>query len=321
MGKGRGRERRGDLPDLSVIVVTWNVASYLEPMAASVAASLAGSGLRWEGWVVDNGSTDGTLQIARRLGPPWRLLDLGENRGFGGANNAGMAAARGRYFLLLNPDTRVEGDALPQLVRVLEAHPEVGVVGPRLLNPDGSTQPSRRRFPSPWTAFVESTPLQRWWPEHPLLRRYYVLDRSDDEPQPVDWLVGACWALRREVYEATGGFDEAYWLFSEEMEWAWRIRRAGWAIWYWPAARVVHFGGGSSSQVPFVLHYHFHRSRILFWRRHFGPRWGEALRLWTLLLYAVQALVEGGKWAVGHKRPLRRQRLAVYLRLLRSGLR
>ena len=151
------------------------------------------------------------------------------NRGFTGGNNQGLAAAQGRYVLVLNPDTEIVGDALDRLVDYLEAHPPVGAVGPMLLNPDRSIQPSRRRFPTVLTGFFESTWLQGLAPRG-VLRRYYVEDVPADVVQEVDWLTGACTLFRRAALDRVGGYDEAnFFMYSEELDLCRRIKasRAG----------------------------------------------------------------------------------------------
>ncbi len=197
-------------------------------------------------WVVDSASTDGSADMVREAFPRVGLITNSENVGFTSGNNLGMARCRGRAVLLLNPDTEIVGDALTVMADYLDTHPDVGIVGPRILTPDGGLQPSRRRFPTYGTAFVESTCLQRWFPRHPLLARYYMWDVPDDREQDVDWLEGACLMARAEVVRQIGGLDERFFMYSEEMDWCLRAKRAGWHVVYLPQAAIIHYGGKSS---------------------------------------------------------------------------
>jgi GT2 family glycosyltransferase len=323
--------------DLSVIVVSWNVRDLLRRCLRSLEGApgfelvQAGDGLdphevevpgrRLEIVVVDNGSGDGSPEMVRAEFPAVRLVANGENRGFTAANNQGLALSRGRRLLLLNPDAEVVGDALAIMVDYVDEHAGVGVLGPQLRYPDGSQQSSRRRFPTFATALVESTVIQEWWPDNGLLRRYYMADTPDDAVQPVDWVVGACLLVRREAYEQVGGLDEGFFMYSEELDWCRRIKSAGWDVVYLPTATVIHHEGKSSEQVVPARHIHFQSSKVRYFRKHHGRWQAGALRWFLLATYAYQLLREAAKWLVGHKRPLRAERVRAYRQVLASGLR
>jgi N-acetylglucosaminyl-diphospho-decaprenol L-rhamnosyltransferase len=270
---------------------------------------------------VDNGSSDGTVTMLREEFPTIDLIANEENVGFTRGNNQGISCSDGRYVLLLNPDTEIVGDALEKMVAYMEAHLQVGALGPQLLDPDGQVQSSRRRFPSLKAAYVESTFLQQWFPESEILRRYYILDSSDDKTQAVDWVVGACLLMRRETLEEVGLLDEAFFMYSEELDWCYRAKKLGWEIVYLPTAQVIHHVGKSSEQVLPVRHIQFQRSKVLFFKKHHGYWSGETLRLFLLAVYLWQMILEALKWLVGHKRSLRHQRMVAYWQVLRSGLR
>ncbi|MFN2292119.1 MAG: glycosyltransferase family 2 protein [Anaerolineae bacterium] len=318
------------MADLTAIVVSWNVYDLLRHCLDSLVASAEAAtsdqaqGLDLEIIVVDNNSGDGSPEMVRSEFPRVRLIANDENRGFTAANNQGLAASRGRFLLLINPDTQVMGDALASMVRTMEANPQIGVLGPQLLYPDGSRQPSRRRFPTFATALVESTVVQEWWRDNRFLRHYYMDDvpvASSDQVQQVDWLVGACLLVRREAYEQVGGLDEGFFMYSEELDWCRRIKQAGWQIVYFPGATVIHHEGKSSEQVVPARHIHFQSSKVRYFRKHHGAGQAEVLRWFLLATYAYQWAREGLKWLVGHKRPLRAERLRAYRQVLRSGLR
>jgi N-acetylglucosaminyl-diphospho-decaprenol L-rhamnosyltransferase len=310
--------------DLSIVVVSWNVKDLLRQCLLSAAQSLTcakGGELSVQIVVVDNASTDGSGGMVRGEFPHVRLIANEENVGFTGGNNQGMAVSDGRYVLLLNPDTEVVGDSLGEMVGFMESQSGVGALGPQLLYPDGGVQSSRRRFPRFRTALLEGTFLQQRFPDSGALKRYYVLDGSDSETQDVDWVVGACLLMRRTTLQEAGPLDERFFMYSEEMDWCYRAKELGWRVVYFPRAQVIHHEGKSSEQVMPVRHIQFQRSKVLFFKKYHGRFRGEILRLYLLATYLWQTLVEGLKWLVGHKRFLRRQRLAAYWQVLRSGLR
>ena len=245
--------------DISVVIVNWNVCPLLRQCLASLEA--ARERLPVDVWVVDNASTDDSATMVREEYPWVHMVINRENRGFAAANNQALRSSEGRYALLLNADAALKGGALEAMCEFLDRHPDVGVVGPQLLNPDGTVQSSRRRVPRLATGFVESTQLQQWWPRSWLTDQYYVADRTDGETQPVDWLVGACLLVRRAAIDAVGLLDEGFRMYSEELEWCLRIRRAGWGVTYLPSARVVHHYGQSSGQDMLARHLNYHASK------------------------------------------------------------
>jgi N-acetylglucosaminyl-diphospho-decaprenol L-rhamnosyltransferase len=351
------------MTNLAIIIVSWNTHDLLHRCVETVHASLAGSGIDYTVLVVDNASSDGTPALLRAEHPEVVLLESGENLGFAGGNNLALRlllqdnqtrrqgdkesrAARHvslspllpisvspDYILLLNPDTEVVGDAIARLVRYLDTHPDVAVVGPRLVYPDGAVQPSRRRFPTPGVYFWESTPLEQHWPRNPWARRYRCGDTSDDHEQEVDWLVGAALLVRREAIERAGLLDAGFAMYSEELEWQRRIGQhsedssrqsstslpAGRGrIMYLPDAMIVHHEGKSSEQAPARRYLTFQRSRIREAGMIYGAGFAAALRLFLRAAYAAELAVEATKWLLGHKRSLRAGRISVYAQVVRG---
>lgn len=308
-------------PRVSIIILSWNVRDLLRACLRSLPLDDPAV----EIIVVDAASADGTPAMVAAEFPPARyprltLIASSENLGFSRGNNLGLRAARGRYLFVLNPDTELAGDALAQMLSHLDAHPEVGVLGPGLVYADGTPQPTRRRFPTLATAFFESTWLQPWAPRG-LLDRYYARDLPAGQPVEVDWVVGAALLVRREAYTQVGGLDEGFFMYSEELDWCRRCQAAGWRVVQFPAARVVHHEGRSSAQVPAATHIRFNTSKVRYFRKYHGARAAEALRLFLLAGFAVQLGLEAAKWLAGHKRDLRAARVRAYAQVLRSGLR
>jgi N-acetylglucosaminyl-diphospho-decaprenol L-rhamnosyltransferase len=318
------------LPDLSIVIVSWNVEALLRRCLRSIvgdsrpqaAADLTMPGTSWsyEVWVVDNASTDGSVGMVRREFPFVRLITNSENLGFAAANNQAIAESKGDYLLLLNCDTELVGNAMGTMLGYMEEHSDVGMLGPMLRYPDGTLQSSRRRFPTMATAYLESTVLQQWFPQSHILRRYYLADVPDDTTQEVDWVVGACMMTRRQIVEQVGVLDDGFFMYSEELDWCYRIKQSGWSVVYLPAAEVVHHEGRSSEQVVPARHIHFQSSKVRFFRKHHGLARAELLRFFLLATYVFQLCEEAVKWALGHKRELRAERVRAYWQVLRSGL-
>jgi len=314
------------LIDLSIIIVSWNVEALLVECLNSILRSPVSVGERVEGRpvveiiVVDSGSTDGTVERLKRDYPQVTLLAQAENIGFTRANNLGLKIARGRHLLLLNPDTVVLDDALGTMIAYLDANPDVGLIGPHTRNTDGSTQSTRRRFPSLAVAFFESTWLQPYAPKH-LLDSYYVVDGNGvRETIDVDWVQGSAIMARREVYEQIGGLDEGYIMYSEELDWCRRAKDAGWRVVYLGDAEIIHHGGKSTEQAAARSHILFQQSKLRYFRLYHGRLAATVLRLFLLANYAVQLGLETLKWLLGHKRALRSERIRAYSQVLRSGL-
>lgn len=311
--------------DLAIVIVSWNVRDLLCRCLWAVEASLAGSGIVYEIIVIDNQSADGTPEALRAAFPHVRLIEARANLGFAAGNNLALRELLARdvpFILLLNPDTEPVGDAIPRLVRFLERRPDLVAVGPQLRYADGSVQSSRRRFPTRMTFFWESTVLDRLWPANPWARRYRCADTPDDLAQPVDWLVGAALLVRGEAIRRAGLLDERFFMYSEELEWEWRLqptRASGSsAIWYLPEATVIHHEGKSSDQAPARRHIHFNRSKILLARMWYGWRFAGTLRAFLHLGFAYELGIETLKVRLGHRPDMRRQRIAVYWQALRE---
>jgi N-acetylglucosaminyl-diphospho-decaprenol L-rhamnosyltransferase len=313
-------------PDLSIVLVNWNVRDLLRRCLQSIEEEPGTLPTR-EIIVVDCASSDGSTDMVRREFPGVRLIASPDNLGYARGSNAGAAQATGRYLMIMNPDTEVVQGGLMTLVRYMDEHPNVGAAGPQLRYADGSLQSSRRRFPTLATAFWESTLLHQWFPDNRFARWYHVAEQPPaavppcgDVAQAVDWLVGAVLLIRRDAWERVGPLDEGYFMYFEELDWCRRCRAAGWEIHYVPQAQVVHHEGKSSEQVVAARTIRFQRSKVRYFGKYHGALWGQVIRLFLLATFGVQLAEETTKWLVGHKRPLRRERISVYWQVLRSRL-
>ncbi len=270
--------------DVAIIVVSWNVRDYLAKCLASAYEELRRSNLAGKIWVVDNGSTDGTLDLLEDLFPSTTVLANGQNVGFGAANNQGMRATledQPRYFLLLNPDTIVRPGAIAALVDWLDSTPKAGMAGGRLVYGDGRFQHSAFGFPGIVQAAFDLWPMPSRLYDSRLNGRYARhLYQPAGAPFRVDTILGAAMLVRRDVAEATRGFDEDFHMYCEEIDWCRRVRNAGWEIFVVPAAEIVHYAGSSTSQVPARSLVELWESRRRLYQRHHGSlRMGLSRRL------------------------------------------
>jgi N-acetylglucosaminyl-diphospho-decaprenol L-rhamnosyltransferase len=282
--------------DLAVIIVSWNVRDYLADCLRSVYADLHRCGLQGEVWVVDNASTDGTQELLANLFAHTRLIANEDNPGFAAANNQAMRQIMAEYgdgprhLFFLNPDTFVRSEALGHMARHLDERPDVGVVGARLVYGDGRFQHSAFYFPGlrqllfdlfPMPSRLYDTRLNGRYP-----RRFY---HPNGQPFAVDHPLGAAMMVRRNVAEATRGFDESYHMYCEEIDWCWRIRKAGWGICAVPRAEIVHYGGQSTKQIPARSIVNLWRSRAQLYRAHHRRIGWLAARKLVLLGMRYQA--------------------------------
>ncbi|MSQ28671.1 MAG: glycosyltransferase family 2 protein [Dehalococcoidia bacterium] len=307
---------------IAAVIVGWNVRDLLERCLASIQLQQTSSSHHIDVWVVDNASADGTAARVRQAAPWANLIANQQNLGFATACNQGVAAAApADAILLLNPDAELLPGAIDELARVLADHPQAGATGPRLLNPDGTTQSSRRRFPTVPTAFWESTFLQQCFPSNSAVRSYYCADVPDDEPRTVDWLVGACLLIRRKAWDQTTGLDEGFFLYFEETDWFKRASALGWTAAYVPAAMVRHQGGGSADQAPVCRRISFADSKGRYYTKHFGRWMGAAVRAFQMVDVALRIAEDAAKLALGHKAAMRRERIAQLGAVLKWGCR
>jgi len=306
-------ERRQSDPQLSVVIVNWNTRDLLVRCIDAIGEHAPS--VDYDIWVVDNASTDGSVEHLRRERPWVQLIEAGSNLGFARANNWAMAACRGRYILLLNSDAFLLPGTLDALLATASVTDKVGVVGAQLLNPDGSFQAGASPFPTLWSELLVLTTLgRRLYGQHfpsaaPDARR---------DPRPVEYVEGACLLVCREAFDDVGGLDEGYFMYAEEVDWCFRMQRAGWEVWYAPAAQVVHLGGASSANRRPQREADLYRSRVRFFRQHRGNAQALALKFMIVVLslpkiawHKTLRAVSGG----------RRGRPVVGLRMLWDAMR
>lgn len=286
---------------MSIIIVNWNTRAILLDCLDSIAAHPPSRS--YDVWVVDNASSDGSVTAVRERYPYVQVIENAENRGFAAANNQAIEASRGDYVLLLNSDTIVHAQALEHMARFLDVHHRVGVVGACLLNADGTLQPSWSAFPSFWSELLGRN----------IRSRSPYRTRDGSAAYSVDWVGGAALMIRREVIEQVGVLDEGYFMYSEETDWCFRARRAGWEICYLPKATIVHLGGQSSKKASACMKAELYRSKIRFYTKHYGRRQAYVLSLTLRLVLHGKALFEkiSGRAEAYHDLRLLTQALSV----------
>jgi len=275
--------------DISVIIVSYNVRDFLRQCLHSL--EKAGEGMSVEIIVVDNASRDGSAGMVREQFPRVRLIENEVNRGFSRANNQAMRVARGRYLLLINPDTLAREDTLTALLDFMSAHPEAGAAGCKILNPDGTLQLScRRSFPTPWVALSKILGLSRLFPNSRLFGKYNLTYLDPDRVAEVDALSGSFLFLRRQALEKVGLFDEEYFMYGEDLDLCYRIKRASWTIYYVPTTQIIHYKGKSTESSTSTV-VDFYRAMYIFVKKHLRPRYLFFLHWFLVLGITLRAAV------------------------------
>ena len=286
----------GTVPRVSAIVVSYNTR---DDLLRCLDALFAPTGVSREAILVDNASTDGSVDGVRARFPDVRIIANAANLGFSRANNLGLGAARGPYVLVVNSDCEVRPGAVETLCAILEARPEVAIVGPRTVGSDGAPQVS----------FGPSlTPLAEWRQgrlvrgvkagDAAALRRASVLAEREQEP---DWVSASCFLARRTALEAVGGFDESFFLYEEDVDLCIRVRRAGWRVVYTPKAEVAHSLGRSMDRAPALARLEYNRSHLRFYGKHNSPGQRLVLRAW-MAGRAAWGWLRAGRGAAGRQR-------------------
>jgi N-acetylglucosaminyl-diphospho-decaprenol L-rhamnosyltransferase len=253
--------------DLSIVIVSYNTCAMLRDCLNALPR--ATKGLRIETFVVDNNSSDDSAAMVAAEFPHVHLTASRENHGFTGGNNIALRQVVGRNVLLLNPDTEAAPNSLTLLSRYLDDHPEVGAVGPKLLNTDGTLQASGKPLPTPWRDFLGHSGL--WRLKRGLSAEKWHYDREDfDVEWETDSVTGACLMTRKAVLDQVGLLEEAFFMFYEEVELCWRIRRAGYKVMFLPQARVVHHWMGSVRQQSKAMTRRLFRSMAIYYRKTMG---------------------------------------------------
>lgn len=274
------------LPMVSVVIVSWNARDYLAECLESLATDVYAGPMQT--FVVDNASTDGSAEMVRKRFPNVTLVCNEENLGFAKANNIGIRLSKGKYVALVNSDVHVLRGCIEQLVQYVEAHPSVGMVGPRIIGGDGKQQNSHRGFPRLWNMFCRALALDRLLPNVPLFSGYLRGYNLLESPTRVDILSGCFLVVRREAIEHVGLLDEAFFIYGEDMDWCKRFSQSEWSVVFVPAAESIHYGGASSANAPLRFFIEMQRADCQYWRKHHSPLSAALYEALSMLHHVVR---------------------------------
>ncbi len=266
---------------LSVIIVNWNTKDLLCQCIDSLTQTL--KKIDTEVFVVDNGSIDESVAVVRQKFPEVRLIENPDNMGFARANNQAISLSSGEYLLLLNPDTQVKDETVLKMLSFMDAHAKAGLVGAQLLNADGSKQNSIANFPSLATELLNKSLLRWLFPE-----KFPGKEWDYFGPIEVDSVIGACMLVRRETVEQVGLLDEEYFLFLEETDWCYRMKKAGWKIYHIPQAEILHFQGKSAEAEKGKARIEYYRSRYHYFRKNRGSFQSSVLFIGSIIKLSVE---------------------------------
>lgn len=251
---------------VSIVIVSWNARDYLLQCLESLTPAVCRYSM--EIIVVDNASSDGSAELVENNFPKTRLIRNPANLGFAKANNLGIAASAGRYVCLINSDVKVLPDCISQLVDYCEQHPDVGMVGPRIIGGDGKLQRSCRGFPTLWNMLCRALALDSIFPKIKLFTGYSLSYWPQDDTRSVDILTGCFWLVRRETLGQVGLLDETFFMYGEDMDWSKRFWLNGSKLVFVSSAEAIHYGGASSSNFPVRFYIEKQRADLQYWKKH-----------------------------------------------------
>lgn len=281
--------------DLSIIVVSWNAKEFLRECLNSLYETIRK--VTFDVWVIDNDSSDGSPEMVKREFPKVNLICTRANLGFAEANNIGVRKSNSRYVCLVNPDVKVLDGCIDLLCAYTDQHPQIGIVGPKILNPDLTLQPSAYGFPTPWNSLTHALGLHKIFPQLKLFRGPYRKYWPYDTVRNVDVLSACFWVVRREALDQVGLLDKDFFMYKEDFDLCRRFGEAGWYVVYFPEAQAVHYGGGSSSNAPANFTIEGPRAQIQYWKKHHGKAGAFYISL-MIFIYHMLCIIQGIIWCI-----------------------
>lgn len=258
--------------DLSIIIVNYNTKKLTLECIQSVYESTIPQS--FEIIVVDNNSSDGSVEAIQLTFPDVKVIKNAENVGFSKANNQAIKESTGRYVLLLNSDTIVNKDTITKIIKFMDSNELIGATGCEVLLPNGELDKAcHRGFPTPGASFYYLTGFDKKFPNHPKINSYHKNYLNMKEIHEIDCLVGAFMMVRKSVVDEIGMLDEDFFMYGEDIDWCYRIKQAGWKIYYNPFVSIIHYKGASSKKKPYKIVYEFHRAMFLFHKKHFANQY------------------------------------------------
>jgi GT2 family glycosyltransferase len=298
------------MTELSIIITNFNSKQYLYNCIASITSDIGGT-FEYEVIVVDDASNDGSQEMVREKFPAVMLISNDKNIGYIASNNKGIKMSKGHLILCLNNDTVIKKGAIKGLMNLIKAHPDAGAVGPKLINSDGTIQyQCRRSFPSPLNSFLYFSGVSRLFPKSRVFGAYLMTYLDDDLTVKVDALCGAAMMLKRDVIDSVGVMDEGYFMYGDDIDWCYRIKNAGWNIYYYPASEIIHYGGrGGSRKMPYQNIYRFHMAMAIYHKKHNAKSYPWIVNMlvytgiWLKFVLSVFASILRKDKYVGTKKP------------------
>jgi GT2 family glycosyltransferase len=301
--------------DVSIIIVNWNTEALLRDCLSSIYEQT--TNINYEIIVVDNASTDQSIEMVRHNFPTVKLIQNKENRGFAAANNQAIETAQGRYILLLNSDTIVLDKAIEKTFAFANTHPEAGATGCRVLNPDGTIQTTCFTFPSLLNMFLSFTYLYKFFPKNRFFGREQMTWWDRNDVRQVDVITGCFMLIRREAIEQVGLMDESFFVYAEETDFCYRLKKNGWKVMFTPVGQIIHFGGQSTAKIPVSMIIHLRLNILRFIKKHY--RWPSHIiaRCLVAMFFAVRLPVWGTMFIL---RPRLRNEATIKIRAYSRGI-
>jgi GT2 family glycosyltransferase len=254
--------------DVSIIIVNWNTRKLLQNCLKSVYERTGD--VKYEVIVVDNGSTDDSVEMVKKNFPQVNIIENAENLGFARANNIGIQTSKGRYICLINSDITLLDDCIGKLISFMDSRPAVGITGPKILNSDRTIQHSCRHFPSIWNNLCQSLGLNHLFPKSAFFSDWIMDYWGHDSIRSVDALSGCFLMVRRKALEEVGLLDEDFFIYGEDLDWCRRFRKASWDIVFYPETEATHLIGASSANAPIKFYLELQKAGLQYWRKHHG---------------------------------------------------
>jgi GT2 family glycosyltransferase len=299
-------------PSVAAIIVTWNGKAYAIECLDSLRKNAGGLALQTI--VVDNASTDGTPEAVRDQYPEVRLIHAGANLGFAKANNLGMRVSDADYVCLINSDVVVPAQCLETMIEFMEKHPDIGMLGPKMLAPGGGTGDSVMRLPTVWNTLCSAMGLHRIFKTSKWLGGYMMSGFPYDRTADVEVLTGWFWMIRKSALEQVGGLDEQFFMYGEDIDWSYRFLKAGWRVVYYADAEALHYGAASSRAAPARFYVEMRRANLQYFKKHHGRLAEFGYRLVLFVHEAVRIIVHGAHYLIaGPKRKYARSKVATAL--------
>jgi GT2 family glycosyltransferase len=271
---------------ISIIIVSWNAKYYLDECLQSIFNGIVNSD-KLEIIVVDNFSTDGSVELVTQKYPKVKLIANSNNLGFAKANNIGIKQSKGDYLFLINSDVVVYPDCIGSMLEYMERHPEIGMLGPGIIGTDGKVQRSCMGYPTLWNTFCRAVFLDGIFPRNKMFNGFMLNHWAHDSIKAVEVINGCFWLVRRTAVETVGFLDETFFIYGEDIDWCKRFNRAGWKVVYFPVVKSLHYGGGSSSNSPVQFYIEMQKANLQYWSKHYGD---VSRRIYLCIIILHQSL-------------------------------